>query len=248
MRNITSLSNEEIKNIASLKDAKERYAQKKFVAEGIRTIATILQGNIKLSMLYTVPDMLEQALALAPAEKIVIISEKVMHKISMSVTPSGILAVCDLPNNPLPQELTPGLVLAEISDPGNMGTLIRTAAAVGITSIVVVDGTDPFGPKVVQSTAGTIGRLNIFTWEWEMLVRHKGSLQLHALVVKDGKHPSTVQSSSALLVIGNEAHGINPVWLADCDTKVTIPMPGHTESLNAAIAGSIAAYQVFVKQ
>src|SRR5437762_7132725 len=74
MRNITSLSNEEIKSIVSLKDSKERYAQKKFVAEGVRTITTLTQGNTKLSALYIIPDMLETAHAIASPEKMVITS------------------------------------------------------------------------------------------------------------------------------------------------------------------------------
>lgn len=247
MRNITSLSNEEIKSIASLKDSKERYAQKKFIAEGVRTITTLAQGTMKLSALYITPDLLEAAHAITDALKIVIISQKVMQKISQTVSPSGILAVFEMPDNPMPDALTPGLVLAEISDPGNMGTLIRTAAALNIKSIVAVGGVDPFGPKVIQSTAGTIGSLNIFTWNWETLVNNKGTLKLHALVVKDGNTPDAIEKNSALLVIGSEAHGIDPAWLAQCDDKITIPMPGNTESLNAAIAGSIAAYQVFAK-
>jgi len=247
MRNITSLDNQEIKNIAALKDAKERYAQEKFVAEGVRTISTILKGNIKLSALYVIEKLFTQALEIAAADKIIIISERVMDKISQTTSPSGILAVFEMPKNPSPELLTPGLVLANISDPGNMGTLMRTAAALDIKSVVVVDGTDPFGPKVVQASAGTIAQLNVFTWQWHELIHNKGTLTLHALVVSNGKKPETVDKKSALLVIGNEAHGIDKNWIADCTDQVTIPMPGNTESLNAAIAGSITAYEVFGK-
>ena len=79
------------------------------------------------------------------------------------------------------------------------------------------------------------------------MIISKQDLLLYALIVKGGKPPDTIDSKKALLVVGHEAHGIPPAWVAQCDHSVTLPMPGNTESLNAAVAGSIAAYITFIQ-
>lgn len=174
------------------------------------------------------------------------VSHDVMKKISTAVTPSGFLAIFAIPENPSLDGLTAGLVLAQINDPGNMGTMIRTAVSCGIKSIVIVEGVDPWAPKVIQASAGAMSWINIFQINWGTLIKSKGNLQLCALVVKDGIAPDKIKSKNALLVVGNEAHGLPKEWQKSCDQLVSIPMPGGTESLNAAIAGSIAMYLVFV--
>ncbi len=123
-----------------------------------------------------------------------------------------------------------------------MGTLIRTAAAMNKKTIVCVESVDPWNPKVVQATAGAIGSVNIFCINWDELLLNKKNLSLCALVAINGKNPDTVNLQNSLIVVGNEAHGIPEQWIAACDTQITLPMPGKFESLNAAVAGSIALY------
>src|SRR5579885_2522756 len=123
-----------------------------------------------------------------------------------------------------------------------MGTLIRTCAAMGKKSVVIIDGTDVWSPKVIQATAGTLAYVTIFQWSWNELLKHKKDIPLCALVVHDGKSPTKKIMESTLLVIGSEAHGIPDTWIKECEYKVTLSMPGNTESLNAAVAGSIAMY------
>jgi len=201
------------------------------------------------------------------------VTEQVLAKMSPAVTPSGILAVFPYPPSPQPKDLRGnGVVLAQISDPGNMGTLIRSASAFGVKNVVSVGGVDTWSPKVVQSTAGTIAHVRIFNWTWEQL--HKAAAQLRAstcaLVVSGGDSPSKVLSATSvgsaaagegsveasaegsaddktlLLVVGNEAHGIPEDWVRECDHRITIPMQHDmVESLNAAVAGSLAMYLVF---
>ena len=171
-----------------------------------------------------------------------------MKKMSTVATPSGFLGLFEIPAPPAPQQLTAGLVLAQISDPGNMGTLIRTAIACGVTSIVIVEGVDPWSAKVIQSSAGTISWIHVFEFDWQTLIDHKKDLQLCALVVSEGIMPTELNPTKSLLVVGNEAHGIPSQWQQHCDQLVTLPMPGKTESLNAAIAGSIALYWTFVQK
>lgn len=242
MNEITSRQNPEIIAVAALADAKARIAQKRFIAEGTRTVATLIASPIKLIQLYVTDKMLGAAYGLTSEDAITLVPDSVMEKISQASTPSGIVGVFALPEDPKPDQLTAGLVLARIADPGNMGTLMRTCAALNIKSVVVVEGADSWSPKVVQASAGTIGNVHIFRWSWQQLVENKGKHELCALTVTGGKNPQEIDTKNSLIVVGSEAEGIPAAWLADCEQCMTLPMPGKVESLNAAIAASIALY------
>lgn len=242
---LTSPTNEAVKNVVRLHSARERKDQQLFIIEGLRAISTALSAGLMLDKLYCTQEELEQIRSIVPNSKLALVSPLVMKKMSTAATPSGILAVFKIPAPPRLENLTSGLVLAQIHDPGNMGTLIRTAAACGIKSIVVVEGVDPWSPKVVQASAGTIALVRIFQWDWHTLIRNKKSLRLYGLAVSGGAALSSLDFKQALIVVGNEARGIPAEWLQECDESVTLPMPGGTESLNAAIAGSIALYLAF---
>lgn len=258
MRTISSRANEEIQNIHALKQEKGRAQHQCFVAEGVRACATLLAHNTELVALYATDTLIPDAQTLLrdycqnkngayPDDDLVHVSQPVMEKISSASTPSGIIGVFRIPPKPTPDALTTGLVLANISNPGNMGTLIRSASAVGVQSVVIIEGTDPWSPKVIQATAGTIGAVTIFTWTWQELMHYKKGKQLYALVVSNGKPLNIISPDNALLVIGNEAHGLSAHHINDCEHSVTIQMPGSAESLNAAVAGSIALYITFVR-
>lgn len=243
MKTITSRHNPEIQSIAKLiSDNKERQRQGRFVAEGVRACSTLLKSKtITLVRLYVREDMLDTALTFAEQSQMHLVVDTVMEKISSSSSQSGIVGVFTIPSNPKPELLQKGLVLAHITDPGNMGTLIRSCVAFNIQTVVVVEGCDPWNPKVVQATAGMIGNINLFRLSWSELMTLKKERKLCALVVSGGKVP-TSDYKEALLVVGNEAHGIKKEWLAECEETITIPMPGNAESLNAAVAGSLALY------
>src|SRR5579872_3068729 len=214
MKQISSRQNPEIISVAALANAKERAIQKKFIAEGTRTLAALIASPIKLIQLYVNEKMLSTAHGLTAEANITVVSDPVMEKISQSTSASGILGVFAMPDSPAPNQLSAGLVLARIADPGNMGTLIRTAAALNIKSVVVVEGTDPWGPKVVQSSAGTIGSVNIFRLDWAELIKNKSTHKLCALVVSGGKKPQELDTQNSLLVVGSEADGIPDAWIS----------------------------------
>lgn len=250
MKTILSLQNELIKKVKSLHTPKGRHEHNLFIAEGLRTIQGLISGKLEPKYLFYTPQTQELAEQIGPLilqnwpqTTLILLTNAVMAKISTLETPAGILAVFAIPQiNPITTTLTPGAVLAQISDPGNMGTLIRTTAAMGYQTVVIVEGTDPWSPKVIQASAGTIGSVNIFKLSWQELLAHKQDLVLCALVVKNGSHPQDLKLNKSLLVIGSEAHGLPNEWIATCEQVMTIPMPGGTESLNAAVAGSIALY------
>lgn len=246
MQTITSRQHPLIKELALLKHAKHRATQQRFLAEGMRTISTLCSRTQAQAVLCTEATQ-EQALTLAPASVITIVTDEIMLKLSSATTPPGIIGVFALPGEPT-QPLGPGLVLANVTNPGNMGTMMRMAAAMGVASVVVVEGTDPWGPKVIQASAGTQAFLHIYQWDWQTLVARKADIPLVALVVTGGKTPEQLSLNKSLIVVGNEAQGIPPAWLADCTQQCTIAMPGKTESLNAAIATSIVLYIAYVQQ
>jgi TrmH family RNA methyltransferase len=246
---IMSLPSQTIKDICSLHASKGRKSSNMFLAEGTRTVFSLIQSNWRPVHVYIVHDKQELMDDIDTAIPCTLVSEKTMERISASSTPSGILAIFKMPPNPPAEKLSSGLVLAAVSDPGNMGTLIRSCAAFGYKSVIVVEGCDPFSPKVIQSTAGALANITLFRWTWADLVAHKNDFSLCALVLQGGKNSAEIKSviGKTLLVVGNEAHGIQEEWLANCDTTMTLSMNGHVESLNAAVAGSIALYMCSLK-
>lgn len=202
LKALTSAANPLIKLVVSLHESKGRKETGLCIVEGQRALETALQG-LKLETLYCTEQHIPAAERLAPSSKIIVVPPLLMKKISAATTPSGLLGIVHIPS--VQTELTPGLVLAKISDPGNMGTLIRTAAACGIRSVVIVEGTDPWSPKAIQASAGTIGLVTIFQWDWQALLQKKGTLNLAALVVEGGAPCNTLNPQNDLIVVGNEA-------------------------------------------
>ncbi len=249
MRTITSRTNPHVKEIVELQQAKVRNERGLFCAEGLRTGQT-LSAHLALHELFVTEQQMATAQQQWPSTPITLVTEPVMAKISQARTPSGIVGVFALPKKLDPQKLTPGLALTNLNDPGNVGTLIRTAAALGVRSIVCIEGADPWQFKAVQASAGTISMVTIFRLTWKELVEYaqRQEIPLCALVIRDGAHPQQTPLHKSLLVVGSEAHGLTVQQVADCAHTVTLPMPGGTESLNAATAGSVALYLGWASQ
>ncbi len=242
MQIIHSTQNPLIKLITSLQTNKGRQSEGLFIAEGTRIIESLLASNLQPKHLFCLEGKISQAHQLRIANLATIVSEPVMAKISTSTTPPGLLAAFPIPKLNLPDTINTGAVLAQIADPGNLGTLIRTAIAFGHQAIYLVEGCDPWGPKVIQASAGTVAQAKIYQLTWPELVQLKGTAKLCGLIVSGGQPPQELDLKNSLLVVGNEAHGLPQNWIDQCEQHLTIPMPGKTESLNAAIAGAIALY------
>jgi TrmH family RNA methyltransferase len=241
---ITSRANPLVQQYAALKNSQERYAQSLFMAEGMRACATLFSsGIIMRNILYTAEHE-AYIIKQFPVDQCVRITSQILEKLATTENPSGVIGIFQIPDEPDPSTISPGLVLVDIANPGNMGTLIRTAAAMGVGSVVIVEGSDPWSPKVIQATAGTIGNVKLFQWSWKELATYAGvqGIPLTAMVVAGGHDIRLFSINKSLLVVGNEAHGLSTTLQKQCQEVVTLPMPGNTESLNAAIAGSIALY------
>ena len=247
-----------IKHIVQLHQAKARKQHNQTFAEGYRTLLTLNKAGIIFDVLYATAEQ-EEHIAEFQAHEIIVVTPAVMAKISAAVTPSGLLGTFTRPTSTsmshytaqdlnLTTTLMPALALAQLQDPGNMGTLLRTAAACAIKTVFCIEGTDPWSPKVIQASAGTLASLTLLEWSWQELILYKNTtrdFKLCALVPTGGAQPTQLEpnfSRQNILVVGSEAHGIAPEHLEQCDSFLSLPMPGGTESLNAAVAGSIALY------
>jgi len=251
MKHISSADNQEIKNLVKLHTSKERRLQKSFLTEGIRCTQTFWQAGTLLQQIFVTERECDAVLALGfEEEKITVIPDQLMRKISQASTPSGIVGQFALPQHPASEHLAPGLVLAHIQDPGNMGTLIRTAVALDIKSILILNGsTDPWSYKVIQASAGALAHAHVYETNWSQLMAYKKESITIGLVSTGGKTPQEIISlpgiHNSLIVVGNEAHGLTQEQEEQCDFLMTLPMPsGNAESLNAAIAGALALYLI----
>jgi TrmH family RNA methyltransferase len=242
VRQITSHANPLVQQAVKLHSAKHRGSLQKFIAEGLRTISTLIQAGHEPLTLFATEEVLATACKLTAESNIFQVSDDIMNKISTTKTPSGFVAIFAIPARPSFDKLSAGIVFTCLQDPGNAGTLIRTAAAMNKKTVVLVESVDPWNPKVVQASTGAIGLVDIFCIPWKTLIENKGSIPLYALTVADGKNPSAINLKDALIVIGSEGHGIPQEWVDQCDATITLPMPGAFESLNASVAGSIALY------
>jgi len=236
---LLSTANPLIKRLVHLHEARGRRAAGMFIVEGRRAIDDFLKAGQGAAHLLVREDA-EPPPGWPPA---ITVSGRILERLSQATTPSGYLAVFPIP---LPTALVAaqgGLMLVEVADPGNLGTLLRTAAAMGLTQVVLAGTADPWSAKAVQATAGALARLQIHTLALDQAIAlATPDAPRCALVVRDGVPPEQLPRRRRWLVVGGEARGIPPELLAACPERVTLPMPGGTESLNAAIAGAIACY------
>jgi TrmH family RNA methyltransferase len=246
MKTICSVQNELIKKVATLQTTKGRLLHNQYIAEGLRTLERFAAAHKTPTELYVTENLYTDARILFKSSDPIVVPEHVMKKISPSMTPPGILGVFGLEdysseNTSLSPDST-GLVLANITDPGNMGTLIRSAAACGYKTVIVVEGVDPFSPKVIQASAGSIAHVSLVECSWNELIKIKNRPPLCAMTIDGTKRIEELPTRHVLLVVGNEAHGLPAEWVTSCEQTVTLPMDGSTESFNAAVAGSIALF------
>ena len=250
---ITSSQNSKIKLIrALLGRARERREANAFVVEGVRLVEEAVKSNWKIQFaLYdeTLSDRGElQAEGLrSRGVDVEMVSERLMKSLSETETPQGILAVLTHTQLPIPNPLNFVLIPDQIRDPGNLGTLLRSAAAAGVQAVLLPpETTDAFAPKVVRSGMGAHFRLAIRSMNWEEIwqVGKSAELQIY-LADMDGQScwETDLRRPLALLV-GGEAEGASEEARKLADQTISIPMVGRVESLNAGVAGSVLMFEV----
>lgn len=257
---ITSKDNEIIKHIKKLKEKKYREEYGEFIIEGAKMIEEAIAEKAKLKTIIICDDCKTQGsltneLMYEIAKfDCIYASEKVFNSITDVVNPQGIIAVVEKQAGDeikIDYKSDIFLLLDNIQDPGNMGTILRTADSLDMKQIIVSNGTaDVFNPKVVRSTMGAIFRVKVIEVESlsktiKEMKKHK--INVYATDLGTDKSIYDVDYKKAAIVIGNEANGVSEEVLELANTKIKIPMIGKTESLNAAVASSITLYEVFRK-
>lgn len=176
--------------------------------------------------------------------QVVVCGSRDMERMSDTASPQDILAVASIPSTRSTGNRI--LILDALSDPGNMGSIIRSAAWFGFHDVLLTEGSaDPFAPKVVRSSVGALLRTNIIRdVTVENLPTIIGAVPLVAATLEGGQHPSSLRGhTTCAIVIGSEAHGVRPKLLALCSHLVTIPGSRNVESLNASVAAAILMYE-----
>lgn len=251
---ISSPTNPHVKYIRSLADdRRERRRERLFVLEGVRLVADVLAHGGVIELVLYAPEQLDETwdgqqllVQLERVSQRYVVSPRVIAAAADTQHPQGVVALVRWPR------IMPGrpgvvLVVDAIQDPGNLGTLLRSAEAVGVAQVLCIAGTvDAYGPKVVRAAMGAHMRLALeqdVSWEeameWLSAVDRVYGADPGAAMpyyAVDWRQPSA-------LIVGNEAHGMSEGARAVATTLIGIPMKGRAESLNAAMAGSVILFE-----
>ena len=242
-----------VKALIGSRGVKERKSSGQFVAEGMQCAreALVSKNGPQIETLYlTVNGRIKvEEIADLSQFNTVDVSDEVMKEMSETITPQGILAVCSIPKRELNSISLSGsskfIYLSEVQDPGNAGTILRSADAFAMDAVITSPGSvDMYSPKVVRSTAGSLWHIPVFE-----------SVPLEELLALGVKAFSLGASGSKTLeafdangdvaaVFGNEARGLSTAQQVDAIEVVSIPMPGNAESLNLSAAASIVMYHL----
>lgn len=240
MKALQSLQHPLVKRLTSLrKDRKERQSSGGAVIEGRK----LVQENVSLlkTVLTTDPD-----LSIGSDVEVYVVTPEIIQKISGVKNPEGILAEVSIPQLKFPPSLQRLLVLENLNDPGNLGTLVRTALAFGWEGVFLIGNCcDPFNDKVIRASKGAVFRIPIETGDLQDLTHVLSKHQLSAWIADlEGVDVKEIKDfSPTALILGSEAHGPSEQVLKLGKT-VTIPMLDQMESLNVAVAGGILLYHI----
>jgi RNA methyltransferase, TrmH family len=234
------------KYIQSLHHKKFRDENGVFIAEGPKVVLELLETReFVCEQLFAVNEWLlenDKTLKKYSGAEVFIVKDFELEKITLLTTANHVLAVFKkkVPAEPANIKGKITLVLDTIQDPGNLGTIIRTADWFGIENIVCSPAcADMYNPKVVQSTMGSLARVNIFYTDINVWLKKNGNIKKYAAALH-GKNISSLKAvKEAIIIIGNEGKGISDAVMNAVDEKITIPRIGEAESLNAAVATGI---------
>lgn len=252
---ITSKENSLIKLTSLLQSSsKARKEHNLFVLEGLRICLDAAENGILFDKLIVSKTAYSKYISDIErlseiAENCYIIPDSLFKKISDTTNPQGIICIANIPVSNISQIDLKGryIALENVADPSNLGAVARTAEAMGVTGIILSDGgCDPYSPKALRASMGTILRLPIIIFEDFSNQINKTTLKTYSCVVDIDAIPiSNVRFCDGIIVIiGNEANGITDETKKNSDYKITIPMKGRVESLNAAVAASISIWEM----
>lgn len=249
METIRSAQNPQVKRLRSLlEQGKTRRKEQAFVAEGARLVQDGLCSGSQPQLLALSEELSSRSAELTQAyraEKQILLEAGLFTSLADTEHSQGILAIFDIPRLALPEQPSLLLVLDQVRDPGNLGTILRTAEATGVEAVLLPPGTtDAWAPKVVRAGMGAHFRLPVLNLPWEAIASALEGLQvLHADMAGEiSSWEADLRKPSALL-IGGEAEGISQAAAQLVTQGVRIPMAQGPESLNAAVSAAILLYE-----
>lgn len=249
LERITSRQNPLIAHLRKVgADKKTRRAEGVFLCEGDKLVEEALRWKGQVETLLVAEGVVPPA-GVPQGVRLVEVPADVLKSVSTVDTPQGMLAVCRTPALTPPKTLTPGryLVLDGVQDPGNVGTVWRTADAFGADGLVLLPGcAEPFSPKTVRATMGACFRLPVWEMKLEELTAllNRGGMSLYATAL--GENTADVRQANmeqGAVVIGSEGRGVSPQVLEACGMTLKIPMRERCESLNAAVAAAVVLWE-----
>ncbi|RSK28098.1 RNA methyltransferase [Bacillus sp. HMF5848] len=244
MKYIESLQNPLIKQCKKLHTKKEREKTDTLLIEGPHLIEEAIANNINLLAVIVTDEGLVPSNLHAPLYKVPV---EIMNHISQTETPQGIAAICDLPEQELQwNKLQKVLLIDAVQDPGNVGTMIRTADAAGVDAVIIGKGTvDVYNDKVVRATQGAIFHVPIFKEDLLEATSHlkENNIPVFGTALENAAVYTEIQPPGSFgLIVGNEGSGVSPDVLQQTSKNLFIPIYGKSESLNVGIATGILLY------
>lgn len=227
-----NLTNVDIKN---LKDKKFRSANSLFLVEGDKFCHDVLENGFEI--VHTITTNAD----LTGYPNISVVSSKMFDSLASTKTPQTVICVCKIKDYGI-GSIGNSLVLDNLQDPGNVGTLIRSAMAFGFNDIYLIGGADPYSDKVVRSSAGTILKAHVHRVDYGGFKQSKNLVADNFLVADmqgDNLNTFCLPKGRVSVIIGNEGNGVSDEMFALATSKISIPMMPGVESLNAGVAGSI---------
>ncbi len=237
---ITSLENKKVKEVVKLQSKKYRDLTNTFIVETNHLVEEAQKCGIVKELFLVEDEFVDR-------DDTYFITKDIMKKISSMESPSNILAVCEKSNS---KEIIGNkiLLLDGIQDPGNLGTIIRSSVAFGVTTIILSpDTVDLYNPKVIRSSEGMFCHINVITMDLEEAINiiKTKNIIVYGTDVVDGEDVSEVNDkTSYALIMGNEGNGVKENIKSLCDKNLYIPMKDTCESLNVGVACSILLYEL----
>lgn len=258
-KHITGFSNPTVKYLRSLRDKKHRKRAGQFLVEGLRLLEDArVSGHVPRQLVmaegrdpHTLVTQLEEAVAAAGGE-VITTTPDILSKITGKSNTQSVVGVFDEFDTSLGNldrnSAAIWLVAQDLRDPGNLGTMLRTGDAVGAGGLILIDDcADPFSAEAVRASMGAVFTQGLAQARWEEFVPwlRSGSGQLVAASLRDAvPYRGAPYAAPCFIMVGNESQGLPEAYEAECDLRVTMPMKGRADSLNAAVAGAVLAYEV----
>ncbi|PRO64960.1 TrmH family RNA methyltransferase [Alkalicoccus urumqiensis] len=248
MEHITSVHNPRIKAWKKLQRKRERDRSGLFLAEGRHLVEEALKSEVQVKVI-----IIEESVELPPEwqvsdVEVIEVPEKVLRELAETETPQGMTAVCERPDrHNLLLESGRFLLLDRIQDPGNLGSILRTAEAAGMTGVIFGEGcADPYNGKVVRATQGALFSMHVQQMDLEEAVDlcRENGVPIFGTSLSGSTFTAIAPQDSFALLLGNEGEGVDEALLEKADQNLYIPIYGRSDSLNVGVAAGILIYHL----